>query len=140
MTVISVTPCAPVLLVLDDGQATSLDALATSVAFFGAGHFELLYANDLLSLRLMAGELADLGAEALVVVDADHDPEPKRLLAEAAETGFPLAVRSDGRRDAIQGHAQSVGAAAYLPGALPARELIARLGSLPARREDHPSV
>jgi DNA-binding response OmpR family regulator len=122
-------PCTPVLL-LDEGQATSLDALAASVSIFGAGQFELLYAHDLESLRRMTGELATVHAEALVVVDADHDPEPKNLLATAAEAGFPLVVVSNGRDDTIQDHALSVGAAAYLLSELPARELVARLSAL----------
>lgn len=122
-------PCTPVLL-LDEGQATSLDALAASVSIFGAGQFELLYAHDLESLRRMTGELASVHAEALVVVDADHDPEPKNLLATAAEAGFPLVVVSNGRDDTIHDHALSVGAAAYLLSELPARELVARLSAL----------
>jgi hypothetical protein len=121
--------CTPVLL-LDEGQATSLDALAASVSIFGAGRFELLYAPDMDCLRRMSGELATLHADALVVVDADHDAEPKRLLAEAGDMGFPLVVVSDGRDEAIHGHALSVGAAAYLLSELPARELVARLGAL----------
>ena len=122
-------PCTPVLL-LDEGRATSLDALAASVSIFGAGQFELLYAPDLESLRRMTGELADLHAEALVVVDADDHPEPKNLLATAAEAGFPLVVVSNGREDTIHEHALSVGAAAYLLSELPARELVARLSAL----------
>jgi DNA-binding response OmpR family regulator len=121
--------CTPVLL-LDEGQATNLDALAASVSIFGAGRFELLYAPDLGSLRQMAGELASAHAEALVVVDADYDPEPKDLLAKAADMGFPLVVLSDGRDDAIHDHALSVGAAAYLLSELPARELVTRLEAL----------
>src|SRR4051794_10657202 len=93
-------PCTQIL-ALDEGQPSSLDALAASVAIFGAGRFELLYAPDLDSLRRMADELATLNAEALVVVDADRDIRPKNLLANAAETGFPLVVLSDGRDDAI---------------------------------------
>ena len=122
-------PCTPVLL-LDEGQATSLDALAASVSIFGAGQFELLYAPDLDSLRRMTAELADLHAEALVIVDADYDTQPKNLLATAAEGGFPLVVVSNGRDDAIHEHALSVGAAAYLLSELPARELVARLSDL----------
>ena len=118
------------VLLFDEGQPTSLDALAASVSIFGAGRFELLYATDLDSLRRMAGELADLRAEALVVVDADYDPEPKDLLAKAADMGFPLVVLSDGRDDAIHDHALSVGAAAYLLSELPARELVTRLEAL----------
>ena len=121
--------CIPVLL-LDEGQPTNLDALAASVSIFGAGRFELLYAADLESLRHMAGELASVHAEALVVVDADYDPEPKDLLANAAGMGFPLVVLSDGRDDAIHDHALSVGAAAYLLSELPARALVDCLGSL----------
>jgi hypothetical protein len=125
--------CTPVLL-LDEGQAASFDALAASVSIFGAGQFELLYAPDLESLRRMTGELAGLQAEALVVVDVDHEPEPKNLLANAAETGFPLVVLSNGRDDAIHDHALSVGAAAYLLSEQPARELVARLEALSSRR------
>ena len=121
--------CIPVLL-LDEGQPTNLDALAASVSLFGAGRFELLYAADLASLRQMAGELASVHAEALVVVDADYDPRPKDLLATAAGMGFPLVVLSDGRDNAIHDHALSVGAAAYLLSDLPARELVDCLGSL----------
>lgn len=119
----------PVVL-LDEGQATSLDALAASVSIFGAGRFELLYAPDLDSLRRMTGELASLHAPALVIVDADHDPEPKNLLANAADMGFPLVVLTDGRDDAIHDHALSVGAAAYLLSELPARDLVDRLDAL----------
>ena len=68
--------CTPVLL-LDEGLPTNLDALAASLSIFGAGRFQLLYAADLDTLRQMAGELASVHAEALVVVDADYDPEPK---------------------------------------------------------------
>ncbi|MGH9012010.1 MAG: hypothetical protein ACRDYF_19525 [Acidimicrobiia bacterium] len=122
-------PATSVLL-FDEGQASSLDALAASVGIFGAGRFELLYASDMDSLRQMAGELADAHAAALVVVDADHDPEPKDLLATAADMGFPLVVVSDGRDDAIHDHALSVGAAAYLLSDLPARELVADLAAI----------
>jgi hypothetical protein len=118
------------VLLFDEGQPTSLDALAASVSIFGAGRFELLYATDLESLRRMAGVLGDADAEALVVVDADYDPEPKDLLAKAAEMGLPLVVLSNGRDDAIHDHALSVGAAAYLLSELPARDLVARLGAL----------
>jgi hypothetical protein len=121
--------CTPLVL-LDEGEATSLDALAASVSIFGAGRFQLLYAADLDSLVQMTGELASRHIEALVVVDADHDPAPKDLLATAAETGFPLVVLSDGRRDAIHDHALSVGAAAYLLSELPARDLVNHLESL----------
>jgi DNA-binding NarL/FixJ family response regulator len=130
MAVISDTrPSIPVLC-LDEGQAESLDALAASVAIFGADRFELLYAPDRDTLRRMTDELATLHADALVVVDADHDPEPKSLLAEAADTGFPLVVLSDGRSDAIHDHALSVGAAAYLLSTLPAHDLVDRLAAL----------
>jgi DNA-binding response OmpR family regulator len=122
----------PQVLVLDEGQPTSLDAVAASVALFGAGRLDLLYAPDLPTLRQMAEELTALGAPAVVVVDVDHDPHPKSVLAEAAETGYPLAVLSNGRSDAIQGHALSVGAAAYLMTPLPAQELVARLAALSA--------
>jgi hypothetical protein len=122
------------VLLFDEGQPTSLDALAASVSIFGAGRFELLYASDLDSLRQMAGELAGVHAEALVVVDADYDPEPKDLLASAADMGFPLVVLSDGRDDAIHDHALSVGAAAYLLSELPARDLVDRLGAISAER------
>jgi len=122
-------PATPVLL-YDEGQASSLDALAASVGIFAAGRFELLYASDLDSLRQMAGELAGAHAEALVVVDADYTAEPKDLLANAADMGFPLVVLSDGRDDAIHDHALSVGAAAYLLSELPARALVDRLEAL----------
>jgi DNA-binding NarL/FixJ family response regulator len=52
------------------------------------------------------------------------------VLAEAADMGFPLAVLSDGRSDAIHDHALSVGADAYLLSDLPARSLVARLAAL----------
>ena len=141
MTAVPISRCAPVLLVLDDGQATSLDGLATSLAIFGGGACDVLYAPDAVSLRAMAGELAtDRRTEALIVVDADQHPEPKALLAEAADLGFPLAVLSDGRSDAIHDHALSVGATAYLLSALPARELVDRLASLPAPCDTAPPV
>ena len=118
------------VLLFDEGQPTSLDALAASVSIFGAGRFELLYASDLDSLRQMAAELAGANAEAVVVVDADYDPEPKDLLARAADMGFPLVVLSDGHDDAIHDHALSVGAADYLLSELPARVLVDRLGAI----------
>jgi DNA-binding NarL/FixJ family response regulator len=118
------------VLLFDEGQASNLDALAASVSIFGAGRFELLYASDLDSLRQMAVELAALDAAALVVVDADHEREPKELLATAANMGFPLVVLSDGRDDAIHDHALSVGAAAYLLSELPARALVDSLDAL----------
>ena len=118
------------VLLFDEGQPTSFDALAASVSIFGAGRFELLYAADMDSLQRMAGELTRIDADAVVVVDADYDPEPKDLLARAADMGFPLIVLSDGRDDAIHDHALSVGAAAYLLSELPARDLVARLGAL----------
>ena len=118
------------VLLFDEGQRTSLDALAASVSIFGAGRFELLYATDLDALQQMAGELASAHADALVVVDADDDPEPKGLLATAADMGFPLVVLSDGHDDAIHDHALSVGAAAYLLSELPARDLVDRLGAI----------
>lgn len=118
------------VLVLDEGEAHNLDALAASVSIFGAGRFALHYAPDLDSLLQMSAELAGLGAEAVVVVDADHDPHPKSLLAMAADAGFPLVVVSSGRDDAIHDHALSVGAAAYLLSELPARELVDRLAAI----------
>ena len=130
MTIATKPPSCTPLVLLDEGEATSLDALAASVSIFGAGRFQLLYAADLDSLVQMTGELASRHIEALVVVDADHDPEPKDLLATAAETGFPLVVLSDGRHDAIHDHALSVGAAAYLLSELPARDLVGRLEAL----------
>ena len=120
------------VLLLDEGYATSLDAVAASVALFGRGRLELLCAPDLGSLREMANELAALDAPAVIVVDVDHDPEPKSVLARAAEAGFPLAVLSDGHNDAIHDHALSVGAAAFLLTPLPAQELVARLEALPS--------
>jgi hypothetical protein len=122
-------PTIPLLL-LDEGPATGLDSLAASVSIFGAGRFELLYATDLESLLHMSAELAGLDADAVIVVDADHHPEPKNLLATAADTGFPLVVVSNGRDDAIHDHALSVGAAAYLLSELPARQLVDRLGAI----------
>jgi hypothetical protein len=121
------------VLALDEGQASSLDAVAASVALFGAGRLELLYAPDLGALRQMADELTAFGAPAVIVVDVDHDPEPKSVLAEAAGMGFPLAVLSDGRSDAIHDHALSVGADAYLLSELPARALVASLAALSPR-------
>ena len=118
------------VLLFDEGQPASFDALAASVSIFGAGRFELLYAADMDSLQQRAGELAGVDADALVVVDADYDPQPKDLLARAADMGLPLIVLSDGRDDAIHDHALSVGAAAYLLSELPARDLVARLGAV----------
>jgi hypothetical protein len=118
------------VLALDEGQASSLDAVAASVALFGAGRLELLYAPDLPALRQMADELTAGDASAVIVVDVDQDPEPKSVLAEAAELGLPLAVLSDGRSDAIHDHALSVGADAYLLSGLPARALVASLAAL----------
>jgi DNA-binding NarL/FixJ family response regulator len=121
------------VLLLDEGQASSLDALAASVSIFGAGRLELLYAADLDALREMAGEVANMGGPALVVVDADRHPHPKELLADAADIGFPLVVLSDGRDDAVHDHALSVGAAAYLLSDLPARALVDSLEALSGR-------
>ena len=130
MAVIS-EPHPPIpVLCLDEGEADSLDALAASVAIFGADRFELLYAPDREALHRMTAELAALHADALVVVDADRHPEPKSLLADVAETGFPLVVLSDGHSDAIQDHALSVGAAAYLLSTLPAHDLVDRLAAI----------
>ena len=122
-------PATPVL-VLDDPDAASLDGLATSVAVFGGGRLHLHYADDLEALRSMSDDLAARRARAVVVVDADHCPAPKSLLAEAADLGFPLVVLSDGCDDAIHDHALSVGAAAYLLSELPARDLVDRLGAI----------
>jgi hypothetical protein len=121
------------VLALDEGQASSLDAVAASVALFGAGRLELRYAPDLPALRQMATELSAFDAPAIIVVDVDDDAEPKSVLAEAAELGLPLAVLSDGRSDAIHDHALSVGADAYLLSALPARTLVASLAALSDR-------
>jgi len=121
--------CIPVLC-LDEGRADSLDALAASVAIFGGDRFELIYAPDREALHRMTHELAGLHADALVVVDADHHPEPKSLLADVANMGFPLVVLSDGHSDAMHDHALSVGAAAYLLSTLPAHDLVDLLAAL----------
>jgi AmiR/NasT family two-component response regulator len=132
MALLTMSPPSTQVLLLDEGYATSLDAVAASVALFGRGRLEVRCAPDLGSLREMADELAALHAPTVIVVDVDHDPEPKSVLAEAAEAGFPLAVLSDGHNDSIHDHALSVGAAAYLLTPLPAQELVARLESLSA--------
>lgn len=126
------TPHAPVRVLLLDAeeQPAGLDALATSVAIFGANRFELLYAHDLDDLYRMAGELAALGSVAVIVVDVDHDPEPKSILAAAVEAGYPLAVLSDGRNESIADHALSVAADAYVPITVPARDLVDLLATL----------
>lgn len=134
MTVLTDSRNATQVLLLDEGHATSLDAVAASVALFGRGRLEILCAPDLGSLRQTARELAALHIPTVIVVDVDEHPAPKSILAEAAEAGFPLAVLSDGRDDAIHDHALSVGAAAYLLTPLPAQELVARLESLPTER------
>jgi hypothetical protein len=120
-------PRSPSVLLLDDEAATGLDALAASVAVFAPGRLELLYAEDPDALHRMAGDLSALDAPAVVVVDVDRHPEPKSLLAFAAEAGYPLVVLSDGGDDAIADHALSVGAAGYLPTSLPGRELVTML-------------
>jgi len=122
-------PCTQVLL-LDEGYATSLEAVAASVALFSRGRLELRCVPDRGALRQMAAELTALQIPAVVVVDVDHDPFPKNVLAEAADLGLPLAVMSDGQDDAIHDHALSVGAAAYLLTPLPAQELVGRLEAL----------
>ena len=127
-------PHIPVL-ILDEGPATSLDALATALAVFGRGLFALGYADHPSALWEMADELAAGGTAAVIVVDVDGHPEPKAFLAEVAETGFPVVVVSDGRNEAIHDHALSVGAAAYLPTSLPAREMVSLLATLPRRPE-----
>jgi hypothetical protein len=118
------------VLVLDEDPTTSLDALATAVAVFGEGRFKLLYADDQEALRTMADQLATAGAAAVIVVDVDDHPAPKHLLADVTEAGFPIAVVTGGRNAAIQDHALSVGADAYLPTSLPARELVSVLWAL----------
>ena len=118
------------VLLLDEGDATSLDALAASVAIFGADRFELVPAPDCSTLWRTAAEFATSDAQAVVVVDVDRHPEPKSVLANVAEIGFPVVVVTDGHHDAIQDHALSVGAAAYLPTTMPARELVACLSAL----------
>jgi len=118
------------VLLLDDGYASSLDAVAASVALFGRGRLEVRCAPDLGALRAMAGDVIAADAPAVIVVDVDHDPAPKSVLAEAADAGLPLAVLSDGHSDAIHDHALSVGAAAYLLTPLPAQELVANLEAL----------
>jgi len=115
-------PPIPVL-VLDEGQAANLDALALTVAAFGRGRFNLAYAHHRSSLRRMAAQLA----VGVVVVDVDQDPDPKDLLADVVELGFPVVVLTDGRNDAIFDHAQSVGAAACLPTSSPAHEIVSNL-------------
>jgi hypothetical protein len=120
----------PSVLLLDDEAATSLDALAASVAVFAPGRLELLYAADADALHRMAGELAALEADALIVVDVDNHPEPKHFLAVAADAGYPLVVLSNGRNGAIADHALSVGAAAYAPTSLPGRDLVDLLATL----------
>jgi DNA-binding NarL/FixJ family response regulator len=127
----------PHVLVLDDGEATTLDGLATAVAMFGRGRFELLYADDQDALRRLADQLGATGAAAVIVVDVDHHPEPKQLLADVAVAGFPLVVVSDGRSEAVHDHTLSVGAAAYLPTSLPAHEMISQLATLPRPSEDN---
>jgi hypothetical protein len=91
MTLLTASRPVTQVLLLDEGYATSLDAVAASVALFGRGRLELICAPDLGSLREMARELAALNVPAVIVVDVDHQPEPKSVLAEAAEAGFPLA-------------------------------------------------
>ena len=132
MTLLNAPRICTQVLYLDQGQATSLDAVAASVALFGRGRLELLSAPDLGALREMAAELGAFGAPTVIVVDVDQDDEPKSVLADAAEAGFPLAVLSDGRNDAIHDHALSVGAAAYLLTPLPAQELVTVLEALSA--------
>jgi DNA-binding NarL/FixJ family response regulator len=123
------------VLVLDDGEATTLDGLATAVAMFGRGRLELLYADHPGTLRRMADQLAAAGTAAVIVIDVDHHPEPKHILADIAEAGFPLVVVSDGHNEAVHDHALSVGAAAYLPTSLPAHEMISQLSTLPRSPE-----
>jgi DNA-binding NarL/FixJ family response regulator len=127
----------PHVLVLDDGEATTLDGLATALAMFGRGRFELLYADDQDALRRMANQLAATSAAAVIVVDVDHQPEPKQILANMAEAGFPLAVVTNDRNEAVHDHALSVGAAAYLPTSLPAHEMISQLTALPRPPEEN---
>jgi len=125
------------VLVLDDGEATTLDGLATAVAMFGRGRLELLYADCPHTLRRMADQLAAAGTVAVIVVDVDRHPEPKEILADIAEAGIPLVVVSDGHNEAVHDHALSVGAAAYLPTSLPAHEMISQLITLPRSPEEY---
>ncbi len=113
-----------VVLVLDEGNATSLDALGAAVALFGRGNLKLVYVHDRASLPGVAA----LGA-GVAVVDVDRDPDPKNVLAEVVEAGLPVVVLTDGLNSAIPDHALSVGAAACLATSLPARELVSRLSS-----------
>lgn len=122
------------ILLLDEGETASLDALAASVAIFGDDRFALVPAPDRGALWRTADEVAAADGKAVVVVDVDHHPEPKDVLADAADVGFPLVVLSDGHDEAIHDHALSVAAAAYLPTTLPARELVAQLAALSSYR------
>ena len=123
------------VLALDEGDAGALDAMATAVAVFGRGRLALHYADDRGGLRRMAAECVAAGAPAVIVVDVDRHPQPKDVLADVADTGFPVAVLSAGADDAIADHALSVGAAAFLPTTLPAGELVALLATLPRTAE-----
>jgi DNA-binding NarL/FixJ family response regulator len=123
------------VLALDEGDPGALDAMATAVAVFGRGRLALHYADDRGGLRRMAAECMAAGAPAVIVVDVDRHPQPKDVLADVTEAGFPVAVLSDGSDDAIADHALSVGAAAYLPTTLPAGELVALLATLPRPAE-----
>ncbi|HET9771742.1 MAG TPA: hypothetical protein VFS16_12700 [Acidimicrobiia bacterium] len=125
-----IPPQSPSVLLLDDETATNLDSLAAAVAVFAPGGLDLLYADDADALHRMAGELSALDAPALIVVDVDRHPEPKSVLAFAADAGYPLVVLSTGDDDAIADHALSVGAAAYAPTSLPGRDLVNLLATL----------
>ena len=128
------------VLLLDEGDPASLDALAASVAIFGGDGFELVPAPDRDSLWRTARNIAAAGVEAVVVVDVDCHPEPKSVLADVADTGFPVVVLTDGRNDAIHDHALSVGAAAYLPMTMPAREMVAWLTALASSADRPPGT
>ena len=117
--------CRTPVLVLDDGEASGLDAFAATVAVFGQGRFLLLYTSDRTTLL----DLANEHPGGVIVVDVDRDPRPKDVLAELADTGLPVVVLTDGSHDAISDHALSVGAAACLPTSLPARTLLRELES-----------
>jgi len=115
------------ILLLDDGHQT-FDGLAAAVALFGRGRVELAYLDDAHSLRVVAQHT---GVQ-LLLVDVDGAADPKSVLADLIDAvGLPIVVLTDGRPAVVDG-VRAVDALAWLPTALPARELVELLTALAA--------
>ena len=121
----STRAAAPLLgVVVDDGQARTIDGLAMAAAIFGHGRFELIYVDDPTAIPSPAVAPA---AGVVVIVDVDRDPNPKQTLAKLTQRDVPVVVLTDGRDQTVAEHARSVGVAACLPTSLPAHEILSYL-------------